>query len=348
MKCLTLKEYGRFEYGDIAYPQPAAEEAVVRVHACAICGSDVHGMDGATGRRIPPIIMGHEASGVIEAVGASVNAWKPGDRVTFDSTVYCGRCGYCRQGRINLCDNRRVLGVSCDAYRCQGAFAEYVAVPQHILYRLPDSVSFVQATMVEPLSIALHAATRAPRRLNDSAVVVGAGMIGLLLIQTLRVSGMGRIYAIDIDEERLRLAARLGADMTLCATDVDVSEAIRRETDGGADHAFEVVGTSEAMQSALRCVRKGGTLTLVGNITPTVELPLQEVVTREVTLLGSCASAGEYPACLDLIGRGRINVAPLISAVAPLSEGAAWFQRLYNREPGLMKVILCPVEGTTP
>ena len=157
MKALTLVEYKKLVYGDAPDPQIAEHEVLVRVQSCGICGSDVHGMDGSTGRRRPPVIMGHEAAGVIAEVGKQIKDWKKGDRVTFDSTVYCGSCWYCQRGLINLCDHRRVLGVSCEDYRQNGAFAEYVALPQNILYRLPDAVIFEQAAMVEPVSMAVHA-----------------------------------------------------------------------------------------------------------------------------------------------------------------------------------------------
>ncbi len=316
---------------------------LLRVAACGICGSDVHGQDGSTGRRRPPIIMGHEAAGVIAEVGASVSGWSAGDRVTFDSTIYCGRCWFCRRGQINLCDQRQVLGVSCEDYRRHGAFAEFVAVPQHILYRLPDAVSFQRAAMVEPLSIALHAVNRTPIRLDDTAVVVGTGMIGLLVVQALRAAGCGRVIAVDLDARRLELACRLGADEGLRSDQVDVRDEVLRRTAGrGAELAFEVVGISATLQAAVACLRKGGQLTLVGNLAVKTDFPLQAAVTRELTVNGSCASCGEYPACLDLMARGTIDVDPLISATAPLTDGAAWFQRLHAANEGLMKVILEP------
>ncbi|MBN1844425.1 MAG: galactitol-1-phosphate 5-dehydrogenase [Sedimentisphaerales bacterium] len=344
MKALVLTEYNRLEYKEIPLPTPQAHEVLIAVKACGICGSDVHGMDGSSGRRIPPIVMGHEAAGVIEQVGTQVSGFQAGDRVTFDSTVYCGRCHFCRQGRINLCDDRQVLGVSCREYRRQGALAEYLVVPQHILYRLPETLSFEQAALVEPLSVAVHAVSRAPIRLNDTAVVVGAGMIGLLVIQVLRASGCGRIVAVDIDRRRLELAGSLGADITLDGQTDDVARQVLERTNGrGADLAWEAVGNPAAIQTAIACLGKGGSLTLVGNITPEAVLPLQAVVTRELSLFGSCASRGEYPACLDLMARGAIRLDPLISATAPLAEGAAWFRRLAdNREGLLLKVILTP------
>jgi len=339
----VLDDHARLEMRDVPDPEIGSEDVLVEVKACGICGSDVHGMDGSTGRRRPPIIMGHEAAGVIAAVGEGVHDWRAGERVTFDSTVYCGECRFCREGRVNLCDHRRVLGVSCDEYRRDGALADYLAVPHRILYRLPEGLSFEHAAMVEPVSVAVHAVARAPVARDDTAVVVGTGLIGLLVVQALRATGCGTIVAVDVDPERVALAQRLGADVGVQAGAAGALGAIREHTgDAGADCAFEVVGTTEAVATAVGSVRKGGVVTLVGNLSADVELPLQSVVTREITLYGSCASSGEYPACLEMIARGGIDVAPLISAVAPLSEGPSWFRRLYDRERGLMKVILQP------
>jgi L-iditol 2-dehydrogenase len=343
MKALILNKYSRFDYQDMDIPAVGATDVLVQVKAVGICGSDVHGMDGSTGRRQPPLVMGHEAAGIISEVGSDVAQWEKGDRVTFDSTVYCGDCWFCRRGAINFCDNRRVLGVSCDDYRCHGAFAEYVAIPQRILYALPEALSFEQAAMVEALSIAVHAVERTRISLNDTAVVMGTGMIGLLVVQALRTRGCGQIIAVDLDQGKLDLALKLGADIGLKSDACDVAEEVRRLTDGrGADVAIEAVGITPTVTLGVECLRKGGVLTLVGNLSPQVELPLQSVVTRGITLNGSCASCGEYPACLDLMARGSIDVNALISAVAPLAEGNAWFQRLYKKEPGLMKVILAP------
>ncbi|MBN1994457.1 MAG: galactitol-1-phosphate 5-dehydrogenase [Anaerolineae bacterium] len=343
MKALMLTEYNHFEYTDVPEPELGPAEVLVQVKACGICGSDIHGMDGSSGRRIPPLIMGHEAAGVVARVGHRVSGWQVGNRVTFDSTIYCGACYFCRRGQINLCDHRRVLGVSCDEYRQHGAMAEYVAVPQRILYRLPDEVSFAHGAMVEPVSIAVHAVSRVPVSLDDTAVVVGAGMIGLLVIQVLKIAGCGRVIAVDLDIHRLQLARQLGADEALRPDRDDVIGEVRRLTGGlGADLAFEVVGLASTVKLAVQSLKKGGVLALVGNLLPQVELPLQTVVTRQLTLVGSAASCGQYPACLNMMGRGSLNLNAIISAVAPLREGAAWFERLYRREENLLKVILEP------
>lgn len=331
------------ELTEMPVPEPGPDEVLVRVAACGICGSDVHGLDGSSGRRIPPVVMGHEAAGVVAATGSQVRSVREGDRVTFDSTVWCGTCFYCRRGEINLCDNRQVLGVSCGDYRRHGAFAEYVVVPERIVAPLPDNLSFEEAAMIEPASVAVHAVNLTPVRLGDTAVVVGTGMIGLLVVQALRLAGCGRIVAVDVDAARLELARQLGADQLVNAREADPVAAVADLTSGrGADVAVEAVGATEPVATAIACLRKGGALTLVGNVTPKVELALQAVVTRQLRLTGSCASCGEYPAVIELVARGAIRVRELISATAPLAEGPVWFDRLYRREPNLMKVILKP------
>jgi L-iditol 2-dehydrogenase len=236
-----------------------------------------------------------------------------------------------------------VLGVSCAEYRRDGAFARYVAIPRRILYRIPDGAGFDRAAMVEPLSIAFHAVRLGRPGINDAAVVVGAGMIGLLILQVLKVAGCGQVIVADVDAGKLKRAMDSGADAALDPAAADFAEQVRARTSGrGADLAFEAVGLSAAVQTALASVRKGGRLVLVGNLAPKVDLALQSAVTREIAMLGSCASQGEYPACLDLIAEGKVKLDSLISAKAPLSAGASWFERLYNKEPGLMKVILQP------
>jgi L-iditol 2-dehydrogenase len=343
MKALVLREYMRLVYEDVPEPALAAGEVLVRVAACGICGSDVHGLDGSTGRRQPPLIMGHEASGAIERLGASVRGWAEGDRVTFDSTLYRLDDWYTRRGQYNLSDGRMVLGVSPGEYRRHGAFAELVAVPQHVLYRVPEGVSFEQAAMVEPVAVALHAVSLTPLAVGDTAVVVGAGMIGLCLVQVLRSAGCARVIAVDPEPSRRDLARSLGADASLDPAASDVARDVAAATEGrGADLSFEAVGLPDAVRTAIAVVRRGATVTLVGNLSPSAELPLQAVVTRQLRLQGSCSIAGEYPAALALIERGLVNVDAMRSAVAPLAEGAAWFDRLYRKEPGLMKVILKP------
>lgn len=343
MKALTLTGKSQFSFGDAPEPEMHEDEVLVRVAACGICGSDVHGMDGSTGRRIPPVIMGHEAAGTIIRAGVKAGPWREGERITFDSTLYCGACEYCAGGRVNLCKNRRILGVSCADYRQHGAFAEYVSVPGRVVCRLPERVSFEQAVFVEPAAVALHAVRRAQAGPGQTGLVVGAGIIGLLTLQALKAAGCEKVYATDLSESRLALALELGAEEVFPAKAGGLKEAILARTGGeGVDVVMECVGIGTTVQAAVDCVRKGGSVGLVGNLAQRIEFPLQSVVTREISLFGSCASAGEYPAALEEIAAGRIRVEPLMSAVRPLEEGAEWFHKLHAAQDDLIKVILRP------
>jgi L-iditol 2-dehydrogenase len=330
MRALQLIAPSALAVVDLPVPSPGPGEVRLRVKACGICGSDLHGMDGSSGRRIPPLVMGHEASGTIDMVGEGVTAWKAGDRVTFDSTVWCGECGYCREGRVNLCDSRQVVGVACAEFRRDGAFAEFVTIPQRILHRLPDGLSFEEAAFAEPVGVALHAVHRAGDVAGRTVLVVGAGLIGLLIVQALKRAGAAKVIAVDLDEGRLKLAMELGADEalvgggTLSPLEVDI--------------AMEVVGAAPTVDFAIRSVRKGGRVVLVGNLSPSVGLPLQVVVTRELDVVGSCAIAGEYPEALEAIASGSIRVRPLISASVGLEDGVSAFEKARAR--GALKVLV--------
>ncbi len=350
MKALLLSEYSKLDVTtEMPRPVPGPGELLISIAACGICGSDVHGYDGSSGRRIPPLVMGHEAAGIVAELGTDVRQFSVGDRVTFDSTVYCGDCEYCRAGDVNLCDNRQVVGVSCGDYRRHGAFAEYVVVPERIVYRLPDELSFTEAAMLEAVSVGLHAVQVADLGGGETALVIGSGMIGLLTLQAARAGGCSRVFVADIDPSRLKLARDMGAHEVIHGSGAEVMTEVHRLTAGkGVDVVFEAVGRNETIASSIDSVRKGGTVVLIGNITPEVKLPLQKVVSRQIRLQGTAASSGEYPEAIELMRTGAIRVGPLITAVAPLEDGPQWFERLHRGEPNLMKVVLTPSVSGEP
>jgi L-iditol 2-dehydrogenase len=340
MKALVHTAPYVMELQDWPIPDYGPEDLLIRVKACAICGSDVKGYTGKTGRRQPPIIMGHEAAGVVEAVGAQVTDFAPGDRVGFDSTVYCRRCAYCLRGQWNLCANRQVVGVSEGTYRRHGAMAEYVVVPHWIATRLPASVSFTQAALIETVAVGVHAANRTPLKLNDTVVLIGAGGVGLTALQAIRLKGAGKVVVTDLSPARLELARRFGADVCLRADAPDLLAQLRAATGPeGADAVLEAVGIQATLDLALAITRKGGALTLIGNVAPRVELGLQDIVSRELNLYGVCASNGEYAACVELVASGRIVVDPLISETARIEDGQAIFDRLYRGVEGNFRTV---------
>ncbi len=343
MKALVHTKPYTLEYCDLPVPEVGDDDVLVRVRACGICGSDVQGYAGKTGRRIPPIVMGHEAAGVVEAIGKNVKGISRADRVCFDSTVYCNQCSACRQGLYNRCARRQVLGVSVGEFRRQGAMAEFVAVPHWIVARLPDDMTFVQASLLEPASIGLHAANRTPIDENCTVVVIGTGTIGLFILQAVRLRGAGMVMACDMNDFRLGLAEAVGADIGLNPSDVNVQQEILGRTDGrGSDVTFEAVGYTETFRQAISLTRTGGAVVAVGNLAQHTEFNLQELVSRELTFVGSYASAGEFRSCIDLIASGRIDVGPLVSEVLPLDEGPGAFERLLRGQEDLLKIVLEP------
>ena len=286
MQALVLTEYRKLELQDVDRPKIGPNDVLVRVAACGICGSDVHGYDGSSGRRVPPIIMGHEAAGTIAEVGSAVDrAQSRRSRdVRFDDLVRplralpTRRCQFVRKPPRARRLLRRLSPARC--------VRRFVAVPQNILYPLPPDMPFEHAAFIEPVSVAVHAVDRLAIQPGERAVVVGSGMIGLLVIQALRVAGCRQVIAVDIDPGRLELAKEVGATETIDSKQTDAVSSVMELTGGeGADIAVEVVGNAAALATAIGCVRRGGRVGLVGNLAPEVPFPLQAVVTRELTLV---------------------------------------------------------------
>ena len=343
MKALLYTKPYCLEYSDFTRPVIGDDEVLISVKACGICGSDVHGFTGKTGRRIPPLIMGHEAAGTVEEAGDNVKRFEKGDRVCFDSTVYCNKCQPCRKGLYNRCEKRQVLGVSTPEFKRHGAFAEYVAVPWWIVSKIPEDMSFVQSALLEPASIGTHAANRAPISTNDTVVVIGAGTIGLFILQAARLRGAAKVIVADINEFRLEVAGKLGADKVINPLNSDLRETIFKETKNrGADVTFEAVGYAQTFRDGVSLTKTGGHLVAVGNLEKTAEFNLQELVARELTFTGSYASSGEFRDCIDLVASGKINVEPLISDVLPLKDGPVAFDRLLKAQENLLKIVLEP------
>ena len=285
--------------------------------------------------------MGHEASGIIEKLGKNIKDFEEGDRVCFDSTVYCNQCEPCRMGYYNRCKKRQVLGVSTPDFKRQGACAEYVSVPWWIVTKIPDNLSFTHAALMEPVSIALHAVNRSPVSSKDTVLLIGAGTIGLFILQAARLKDAGKILVADINEFRLKTAKKLGADIIINPS--RLNEIVLQETENnGANITFEAVGLAKTFLDAVGATKTGGYLVAVGNLEKNVEFDLQELVSRELTFTGSYAGSGEFRDAVELVASGKIDVEPLISDTMPLEEGAKAFNRLLNAEEKLLKIVLEP------
>ncbi len=341
MKALVLKSAGKIELEEIPQPKPARGESLINVRAAGICGSDFEGFLGKTGRRIPPLVMGHEMAGVVE-IGAEGSAFKAGDRVVVQPRLYCGDCGFCRQGLTNLCSGAEIFGVM----RKDGGMAEYVAVPERCLFRIRTDVDFREAAMVEPLAVAY----RSVQQLREDAVqkaectlLVGAGTIGLLILQMLRARGVRNIIVSDLSDYRLGIAQELGADSTVNAAKDDVLARVKEITAGAmADIAIEAVGFQEAVSQAFGALKNRGTIVVVGMAQRTIAVNMHHIVSAELIIRGSFIySLDDFGASLNLIESRKIRLSPIISLSERLAHGAEVFERLKdNREGRIVKAIL--------
>ena len=325
MKALVFQGKGSVEYTSVDFsPTLAAEDVMIQVKACCICGSDLHAYKNGGPGRIPPMIMGHEFSGIVEGVGTEVTRFKIGDRVTVQPACFCGRCSYCLQGRTNLCDGKRLYGVK----DLNGAMADYICVDQKQVLPLPDDLSFEHAAMLEPLAVAYQAVSKAGSVKDKSATVVGAGPIGLLTVQVLRHMGASSIGVLDIDQQRLDLARRLGATDTLNVKSSEPSSWIRNQTGkDGTDFSFEAVGVSATVQTALDCLAKGGRCIWIGNAEPIIQIDMKKVVLRELEISGTYAYTNDaFGEALKFLSDYSVDLDSLISRVVPMENGADGFQ----------------------
>ena len=337
MKALVHTKPFGLEYVDVNSPVRKEGEVLIKIASVGICGSDIHGYSGESGRRIPPIIMGHEASGIVTDVGEN-SRFNPGDRVCVDSTIYCGLCEFCIKQKVNLCSDRKVIGVSCEEYYRDGAMAEYISVPERIVYKINDSISMDDAALIEPASVAYHSISLSQFNKDDTIMVVGAGIIGLSIIQVLKMRGCNEIISVDINDSRLDVAKFYGADYLINPQRENKSQKINK----GVDIAFEAVGINSTVNYCIDSVKKSGKVILVGNVQQNVTFPLQKIVTRELIILGSCAISGEYPEVIRDLTDGKINFDKIVTSTASLSHGKQWFDELSSGKHNQIKVILNP------
>jgi L-iditol 2-dehydrogenase len=331
----------RLHLEERADPLPSTGEVVVAVRASGICGSDVHGYLGTTGRRTPGVVMGHEAAGVVSGVGRGVTTLVPGDHVVLRSILPCGACDQCRRSRPNVCVDRRGLGMHLD-----GAYADAVVLPQEALLRIPPDLVFEEAALIEPLAVALHAVAITPMAPQDSVAIIGAGPIGLLTLLAVRRLGVAQVHVTDRSSHRLLVARALGATGTSNVTHDDAVGEILDATGGqGADVVFEAVGSSPTVDQSVRAARLGAQVTWIGNSDPRVELGMQDVVTKELTLRGAYGYVDEFDDAARAIADRRMDVRPLIERRAPLDDAIELFADLAQGRLDAVKVMLLPVAG---
>ncbi len=336
MKAMMYRGPWKMPVEELEEPTAPAGKVVVEVEAVGICGSDVHGFTGKSGRRTPGIVMGHEFAGTIGEVGPDVEGYAAGDGVVVMPlfSVAPGGDPY----PINLSPHRRLTGMNE-----HGAYAQRVAVRTAQLFPKPAGLSWQRAALCEPMAVTLHAARITPINPMQKVAVVGVGPIGLLAMLAARLKGAGTVIAVDRSAHRLELAEELGADAVINVDETDAAAAIREMTDGGVDVAFEAVGLSPTAQLSVEATRNGGNVTWIGNNAPMIELDMQSIVTREMSVRGSYGfDETDFAAAIEALSSGRLNVDPLVEMVAPLDDGPELFRSLAVGENDLVKIILKP------
>lgn len=332
---------------EVPEPTPGSTEAKIAIAAAGICGSDMHPYRGASHELVDRMrgrILGHEVSGTVVEVGRDVTEVKIGDRVSVEPLVGCGYCRFCRSGRYHLCRELQHIGGARP-----GGFAEYTIAPQSKLYKLPDSVSFSEGALLDCLAVGVHAVHRVPPDVRHTVAIVGAGTIGLSILEVVRVMGATTVV-VDTLSAPLEMAKDLGADHVICSSEADPAEALSVLTGGRkADVVYEAVGGSGGtFATSLDLVGRGGTVGVVGSFQRPLELPPWESLIREITVrfIWSYANWGadpEFQIALDLLSRGRLDASALITHRVPLERICDGFEVMDRKhETGAMKVLVIP------
>ncbi|MBI3945945.1 MAG: zinc-dependent alcohol dehydrogenase family protein [Armatimonadetes bacterium] len=297
----------RVEERDV--PEIGPADVRVRVAACGVCGTDAHIFHGGF-RAQYPVVPGHEFAGEVAAAGADVAHVRPGDRVAVDPNIHCGVCPYCRRGRIHLCENLTALGVNIP-----GGFQEFCRVPAQQAYRLPETLSFAEAAFAEPLACCVHGMDRARIQAGDTVVVLGAGTIGLLMLQLARLEGARRVVVSEPAEAKADLARRLGADVVVNPLRTDLHALVRDQTGIGADVVIECVGSPRTVAQALALPRRGGRVLLFGVNPKDAEVPIRpyDIFLNELAVIGSYINPYTHARAIALIADGRVRVRELVT-----------------------------------
>ncbi|HEY3298182.1 MAG TPA: zinc-dependent alcohol dehydrogenase family protein, partial [Armatimonadota bacterium] len=290
-------------------PEIGESGVLVRVHACGICGTDIHILHGEHIVKFP-VIPGHEFSGEIVEAGVAVTNVRVGDRVTVDPNIVDRTCFYCRRGEIHLCENLTAVGVNYN-----GGFAEYCSVPAVQAYKIPESVSLDEAAMVEPLACCIHGIDRAGIVPGDTVAILGAGAIGIMMVQLARIAGAKSIIVSEPDAKKRSLAAKMGADVQIDPAIQDVSSEIFGRTEVGADVVIESAGRPETSELAMKLARRGGTVLQFGVVSPDklIKIAPYDIFYRELTVKGSFVNPFTHARAIELLASKQVDLMPLVS-----------------------------------
>lgn len=338
-RAVYVTENRRMALGAAPMPQVGPKDVLIRMKFCGICGSDVHFYEHGEPEfpDVYPFILGHEGAGEVVAVGAEVTTHKAGDRVCMEPGITCGTCEWCRGGRYNLCPNV----VFPSAPRAHGILRDYVAHPADLSFKIPDSMSWEEGALIEPLAVAMTAAREAGARIGQSAVILGGGCIGLVTLLALRAMGLSKITVVDLFDIRLDKARELGAWATVNARNTDAIAEVARLHDGiGPDLVFETAGSTVTAAQTIRMAKRGGTIMIVGNVTGNTPVDFQLATNKELTIKTNFRYSNIYPTTIDAVASGRIDVRSIISRHYPLAEAPRAFEDCISEKASMVKAVI--------
>jgi threonine dehydrogenase-like Zn-dependent dehydrogenase len=338
MKALVYKGPYRMEIEEIENPAVKSGEIVVRVRAIGMCGSDIHGFSGKTGRRVPGMVMGHEIAGEVHEIGTGVKGFKKGDRVVVQPILYCGTCDMCRIGETSVCLNKRMVGVNMGL---TGGLSEYVAVPKRNVFSVPKNMPFANGALVEPFAVGVGAVRKSPIRKGDTVVIVGSGVIGLTILVAVLRKGPKKVYMVDRVKRKLDMAKDMGA-VPIDFSELDPVEAVLSQTDGkGADIVFEAVGISQSVQTAMAVTKTGGSAVWVGNAQRIIEVDMQDTVVKQKTIQGVyCYNGDDFHTAIEIVGNDPVLASHFVEREVSFKDATALFERLARGEEELLRGVV--------
>jgi len=340
MKALVYYGPGDLKLENWETPEPKEGEVRLKLQYSSICGSDLDAYRAASNRFRPPLILGHEASGIVDAVGSGVSSLKVGQKVCCNPPIYCGTCWYCQHGHYNVCPNRLSLGNSVGVDKCNGTFAQYICLPAYTLIPLPDNMSLLHASMMEPLSVGYHAALNGAFTPGETVVILGVGPIGLFTVMCLRATGAGKIICCDRSKARLNLARQLGAEV-IDVDETDSGQAVKEATGGrGADRTIICAGAPGLLKQAIQMTRNCGDVVLVGMIQSAVEFNPMDIFGRDINIISSYTFTDEMFSSVKAVSNGKIDLDPIISSIYSLENGKDAFDALATPGNEELKIVI--------
>lgn len=341
MKVAVMEGIGKMGYTERQIPTPKDDEVLVKLEYVGICGSDMHYYEtGAIGDYVvePPFVLGHEPGGTVVEVGKNVKHLKVGDRVALEPGKTCGHCEFCREGKYNLCPDVVFFATP----PVDGVFQEYVAHEADLCFKLPDSVSTLEGALIEPLAVGFHAANQGGAHAGQTAVVMGAGCIGMVSMMALKAEGVSRVYVVDVMDKRLEKALELGADGVINGKNENAVEAVKRLTDGkGCDLVIETAGTEITTRQAIHMTKKGATIVLVGySKTGEMTLPMSLALDKELTFKTVFRYRHIYPMAIDAVASGKVNLKGLVTDVFEFDDIQNAMDRSVADKANIVKAVV--------